>query len=167
MAATISVAFASQVSITETLTGTYVSTSANNFVVNGLNESTTYTASTSVPVTKCAAFQQALTSGAATIDLTALPGATADETVVGTGLKLQILKIRNLSTNANKITVSNGASNPYRLDGATTAWTFVLAPGQSYTLFLNESADDVGSSHKTIDLAGTGSQVLEVLAVLG
>ena len=79
---------------------------------------------------------------------------------------MQVLKIRNLSTNANKIVVSQGASNGYRIDGATN-WSIPLAPGQSMLLWGDGAADVIGSSHLNIDLAGTGSQILEVQVVMG
>ena len=167
MAATISVLFNSGVTVTETATGTYVSSADNTITLNGMNDSSTYTASTSVPVTKATAYQLTMSSGTGTIDLTALPGLTADETIVGTGLKLQMLKLRNLSTNANAITCAKGASNGYGLPVAGTTWTVTLSPGQSITFFGNDSAPDVASGAKTIDVTGTASQILEVTAVLG
>lgn len=163
---TIAVAFASNLTVVETLTGSYVAPGDNTVTTSGLNESATYTASTTPAVTKHAAFQKTLSSGSGTIDLTALPGQTADETVTFSTLKVQFLKLRNLSTNANKIVVAKGASNGYRIDAATT-WSIPLAPGQSILLFLDGAADTVGGSNLAIDLTGTGSQVLEVQAIAG
>lgn len=167
MAATVSATYASSATVTETFTGDYISSGDNTVSVTGLNETGTLNASSSVPATKQVSGTKTMSGGAGTIDLTALPGLTADETVSLSGLKVQILKIRNKSTNANKIVVSNGASNGYRLDAATTAWSIALAPGQSALLLLNEAADDVGGSRKEIDLAGTLAQVLEYLIVAG
>ncbi len=76
------------------------------------------------------------------------------------------MKIQNPSTNANKITVASGASNGWRLDGATS-WTIPLAPGQSVAINCANASDTVGSSHKTIDLAGTGAQTLNVEMTAG
>ena len=132
-----------------------------------LSETLNLDSGTSVPVTKHAEFEQALSSGTATIDLTALPGKTVSETVDGTNLKVQILKFRNKSTNANKITISKGASNGYTFDANATTWSVVLSPGQSVLYSLNDAATDIGSGAKTIDLAGTLAQVLEVQVVMG
>ncbi len=165
MSSTITVLYTSKVTVVETFSG--ATDGDNTATFAPLNEDATFTASTTVPVTKHASFTQALSSGTATIDLTTLPGITADETVNGTGLKVQFLKLINPSTNANKIVASNGASNPYRLDGLTTAWSITLAPGQAVLLELNDAADDVSGSHKTIDLAGTLVQTLSVQIVFG
>lgn len=161
----VSVVFASTITVTETFEGDYVSPNDNTATFNQLNESETFTAATSVPVTKHSEFQKTMSSGSGTIDLTALPGLTADETVVGTGLKVQLAKFRNLSANANTITVAKGASNGYNLLGSS--WTFALLPGQSATFSLDEAAPDVGSGAKNIDISGTGAQILECQFVLG
>lgn len=166
MAATVSATYASSATVTETFTGTYISSGDNTVSVTGLNETGTLNASSTVPATKQVSNQKALSTGTGTLDLTQLPGLTADETVSLSGLKVQILKLRNLSTNANKIVVSKGGSNGYQIDGATT-WSIPLAPGQSTLFLLNDAADDVGGSNKNIDLVGTGSQVLEYLIVAG
>lgn len=131
------------------------------------NESIALSSTTTPAVTKASQFTVTLSSGTATLDLTAIPGFDPEETVDGTGLKVQQIKIQNPDTNANKITVSNGAANPYRLDGATTAWSITLMPGQSVLLNLDDQSDDVGSSNKNIDLAGTGSQVCYFVLTLG
>lgn len=163
MTASISATYAYTVAVTETFAG--ADASNPDILINGLGDSDTINAGTTVPATKVAKFNQALTAGAATIDLTALPGQTADETVVGTGLKVQIAEFRNLSTNANNITVTFGAANGYLLAGA--AWKAILAPGQSVRFILKDAAPDVDGTHKNIDLAGTGTQVLEVFLILG
>ena len=56
-------------------------------VHDGWNQELLLNGASAAPVTKVAAFQQALSSGAATIDLTALTGANG-ATVDGTGLKV-------------------------------------------------------------------------------
>lgn len=165
MSSTITALLQSSIQVTETYST--ADSSNNTATFNTLGELSSYTASTSVPVAKHAEYDLALSSGSATIDLTALPGRTADETVVGTGLKLQILKLTNKSTNANKISVAKGASTGYSLDANSTSWTVVLSPGQSALFFLNESAPDVSSSVKVFDVTGTGAQVLQVQIVLG
>lgn len=166
MPSTVTLTLESKVTVIKTYTGVFISGQDNTVTTDGLNETLNLTASTTPPVTKSTSFRQAMTGGAATIDLTALSGDAADETTDLTGLKVQALKLRNKSTNANKITVSNGASNGYKLDGAT-AWSIPLAPGQSVLFSLNDAADDVAPTTCTIDLAGTLAQELEVEIVAG
>jgi hypothetical protein len=157
--------FESKLTVVQTLEGDFVAPADNTVSITGLNETETYTGATAVPVTKQSAFEQALTAGAATINLAALPGLTAEETVVGTGLKVQLAKFRNLDANANAITVAVGASNGHTLMGA--AWTFTLQPGQSITFKGDEAAPDIGAADRTIDITGTGAQILECQFVLG
>jgi hypothetical protein len=159
--------YASNTTVRDTLTGPYVSANDATFTTDGLNESGTLTDATGVPVTKFAAYQLTLSSGTGSINLAALPGLSADETVVGTGLKVQALKLRNKSTNANKITVTKGASNGYGLAASGDSWTVVLSPGQSVLFLLAEAAPDVATGARVFDVTGTGSQILEVMVVLG
>jgi hypothetical protein len=165
-APTFTVTLNSQLSIVETLNGLAVSPGDNTVTLTGLNETVALTGSTTPPVSAATAFAVTMSGGAATIDLTALPGLTPSETINATGLKGAAIKMSNPLTNANKIAVSQGASNAFRLDAATN-WSVVLAPGQSVLFNLDGLTDAVGSTHKTIDLAGTGSQVLNVEIALG
>ena len=128
------------------------------------NKSATLSASTSPAATKVAAFQQALTVGAATIDLTALVG-TNGAAVTGATLKVQAVKFSAPATNANAITVTAGAVNGYDLAG--TGWSVELKPGMEVVLFGNNATPAIGASDCAIDLAGTGSQVLNCIIVMG
>ncbi len=166
MSSTISVVYQSGLTVVETFAGALGGDNTATFGPGNAGP-TTYNATSTPAVSKHAEFSQALSSGTATIDLSQLPGKTTDETVIGTGLKAQFIRLTNPATNANKIIASNGASNPYRLDGATTAWSITLAPGQSVLLFLDGAGDTVGGSHKNIDLAGTLAQTLLVEISLG
>ena len=154
----------SQLTIVETPQGP--DSPSGSITISGFNETVQLTQATTPAVTKGTAFQQALTAGTATIDLTALPGLTPDEVVNGNGLKVQFVKFQNPSANANKIVVAKGASNGVQLDGATT-WSFPLAPGQSILVNCDNLSDTIGSTKKTIDLTGTGSQVLNVEICMG
>lgn len=167
MPSTISALVSSGITVTQTFTGDYVSSADNTITLNGLNASNTYTASTAVPVTKATAFRVTMSGGTGSIDLTALPGATADETIDCTGLKLQAMLIRSLAANANAITVAKGASNGYGLPSAGTTFTVTLSPGQSILFFGNDSAPDVASGARVMDVTGTGSQILEVEIICG
>jgi hypothetical protein len=119
---------------------------------------------TSPPVTCGALFQQALAAGAATIDLTALDGFN-DKAVNGTGLRVQLLRLRAPSSNANPITVAKGVSNGY--DGFGSAFSVTLAPGAEATILTNDAGSDIGAGNKTLDLTGTGAQALDVEIIMG
>lgn len=143
------------------------SSAANRKVIHdGYNTTKALSGSTTVPVTKMAAFSQALTAGAATIDLTSLNG-TGGNTVDGTGLKLQILRVRAPTTNSNPLTLTKGASNGYGLDSGGSAWTKVLDPGQEMLFYGNNLAPDIAGGVKNIDLSGTGVESVEVMIVMG
>ena len=118
----------------------------------------------SPPVTCGALFQQALTTGAATIDLTVLDGFN-DKVVNGTGLRVQLLRVKNPATNANPITVAKGASNGY--DGFGSAFSITLQPGAEMTFLTSDAGGDIGSGNKTLDLTGTGTQALDVEIIMG
>lgn len=155
-------------SAVHTITGQFISGSDDTLTTAVSGEgSSTYTASTTVPVTKVASGTKALSSGTATLDLTALPGITADETITFSGLKVQFVFLRNLSTNANKISITKGASNGYCFDAGETTQTIILDPGACCFFRIPDSAPDVGSGKKTLDLAGTGAQVLEYILIAG
>lgn len=164
----IAVTYNSQASIVETLEGEYISPGDPTVTTNGLNTTAGLTASTTPPVTKYSAFQKALSGGSGTIDLTSLPDANGVAAQVDfTGLKLQVVKLRNLATNANAITVEVGASNGHTLFGAT--WEITLQPGDEFLWKGNDNSGvpNVASNNKAIDISGTGSQILEVLLVAG
>lgn len=166
MSSTISVVVNRKLTVTETVSGNFIDPNDTSMTFSGLNLTETVTASTDVPVTKHTIYSQALSTGTATIDLAALTGAiNSNETVVGTGLKVQYVIFSNPSTNANSITITEGDSNGYALLGS--AFSIVLEPGQWVMAGLNEAAPDVASGDRTIDLAGTGSQALDVQFVLG
>jgi hypothetical protein len=162
----VSVAYQAKVAVTETLEANVPATpTGSRSVVHSAWDSTkTLKNDSTPPATKVAAFEQALTGGAATIDLTALSG-TNGAAVVGTGLRVQVLRVRAPATNGNPITIAKGASNGY--DGLGASFSHTLVPGGEATFFLNDAGGDIGAGNKTLDLVGTGSQVLQVEAVLG
>ena len=139
-------------------------TAANRTVTHSnFNHATAVlTSATTPPVTKVAAWKQALAAGAATVDLTALTG-TNGASVDGTGLKVQILKVKNLG--ANSLTLTFGAANPYNLLGA--AFVIVLLTGQEITVYGNDATPDIAAGAKDIDLAGTLIETSEWIVVMG
>ena len=162
---TVSVAYASNITITETFS--VANAADNTILVNTYNQTGTLTASSTVPATKQATFPLTMSGGTGSVDLTALPGLNANETVDGTGLKAQLLLLLNPSTNANSITVAKGASNGYGWNTAGTSWTVSLSPGQWAMFGGNDVGPDVASGARLLDVTGTASQVLDVSIVLG
>lgn len=160
----LSVTYRSDLTVVETLTENAAALSDPNVTHSEYNARLTAGGTSTPPVTKVASFEQALTVGAATIDLTALVGTNGAE-VDGTGLRVQFLKLRAKSTNANPITISQGAVNGY--DGFGTDFSLTLQPGAEVLLRTLDAGGDIGGANKDLDLAGTGSQVLECEFVLG
>lgn len=119
------------------------------------NIATTLKTDTSPAASKGTKQLIALSSGAKTIDLTALDDAGGG-TITLTSLKARIVQIENPSTNANNMTFAAGASNGYNIFGASGQVT--LAPGQMVQLYFADGAGTIGSGAKTIDVTGTGSQ---------
>lgn len=142
------------------------SSAANRSVTHdGYNFSSVRSASTTVPVTKCAYFSKALAAGVATIDLTALTHMS--DTVDFTGLKVQEMRFYNRTSTNHVITVSKGAANGYTLNAAATTWTVSLDAGCGFTWHGNDLATDVAAGAKNIDLAGTLTEEIEVSLVAG
>jgi hypothetical protein len=162
----VTVAYQAKVAVTETLESNVPATpTGSRSVVHSAWDSTkSLNAGSTPPATKVAAFQKALAAGVATIDLTALTG-TNGATIAGTGLRVQVLRVRNPAANGNPISIAKGAENGY--DGLGADFSHTLVPGAEATFFLNDAGSDVGGSNKNLDLAGTGSQALDVEIVLG
>lgn len=156
--------YQSSLTVRETLETNVPAASDAEIVHSGFDTNAALNSASTPTATKHAAFSKALSAGAATIDLTALTG-TGGVTVDGTGLKVVACKFQNPSTNANNIQVCFGASNAYLL-GTNAAWKVTLCPGDEYLgkFHANPSID---STHKNIDLAGTGTQALNCEIVLG
>lgn len=159
MSVTATVAFTCTVA--ETLpNNTDSAADANRKVTHGaFDETFTLNATSNPPATTFAGFVKALTAGAATIDLTALTG-TNGATVNGTGLKVQVLRVKNLG--ANDLTISTGASNGYNFGGSA-----VIKPGALFMIYVVDGLPDVAAGAKNIDLAGTTTQTSEWSIVMG
>lgn len=170
MANTANVPFAMTINAAETfdtgVAGNEGLASAQSVLHNAFNKSGTLNAESSVPATTIVSFEQALTAGAAEIDLTSLPGTNGD-TVSFNGLKVQLCMFRGKAGNANPITVQpdTGGTDDYEMMGA--AFKAVVEAEQQVMFFGNNAAPDVGATDKIFSLAGTGAQVLEIIMVAG
>lgn len=139
-----------------------VTSSANQLKHDGFDVTETPLNSSSTPaVSKVAYFQQALTAGAATINLTSLTGTFG--TVDGTGLKVRGVLFVNPSSHS--ITVQPGASNPHSCFGSASKFT--IPANCAVEFWLNDSDSAIGSSSKNWDLSGTGTDALNVGILLG
>lgn len=162
---TISATWAQTMSVLETFS--VANTTDNTILVNGISQSGTLTASTTPAATKHSQWTVTLSGGAATIDLTAIPGLNGSETIDGTGLKVRLLQFYTPAANANVVSVTKAVSNGYGLDAAGTSWTESLDPDTGRSMWLNTTAPTIGSGAKNITVAGTGSQTIQVGVVLG
>lgn len=125
---------------------------------------TAYSIAPTVTGTLCAFWNQALTAGAATVDLTNCVG-TNGIAVSGSGLRVKAIQMTAASDNANDITLTEGASNGYELLGS--GWTVGLKAGQSLLFYPAATAPQIGSSAKTIDISGTGTQSVKLSIIFG
>ncbi len=153
----------SNLSITETFSP-FANPALDSILLDGLNENVTLDGSSSPAATKASIFT---VTGSGSIDLTQIPGLEADETIDGTGLKVQFIKFQAGAANANPITVTKAVSNGYGFDAAGSSWTMVFDAGQSDAKNLNATAPTIGGSAKAITITATGSQTIKVAIVVG
>jgi len=102
-------------------------------------------------------FAQALSGGAATIDLTALKD-SQNNTIAATGLRVQAVKVQN--PNADALVVTPGVSNGYGL-------TFTVPPQGEVLITSASLLPVVGSGAKNLALAGTGTESSNWMIILG
>lgn len=121
-----------------------------------------YGAATTPPVTKYYGRKIVCVAGAYTIDLTSL---TDDEgqTFSAAGLKLQLIRIHNPSS--NPVTVTAAVANGYLLWGA--AGSVIVPAGADVLLRCNDSLPDVAAGAKDILFTGTGTDYYHVDLLLG
>jgi len=163
----VSATYASNVTVVETLDAAQAPAAPVGSRVithNGYNVTETLNANSIPPATKQVSKEIPLSTGAATIDLTTITG-TNSIVVDGTGLRPQFIKLRNKSTNANNMTFTQGASNG--LDTLGSDFKIILPPGGEILIRTVDAGSDISSTNKTIDIAGTGSQIAEVIFVMG
>ena len=160
----VSVTYAATCTVVETLGNNTGSAPAATRVIThtDYNEAATLTGATTPPVTTVAAFLLTLSSGAATVDLRALTGTNGASTD-GNGLKVQILRVKNLG--ANILTIVPGASNGIDLLGASSSLT--IPAGGHAQFYFNDASPDIAAGDKTLDVTGTGAQTSEWTIVMG
>lgn len=113
-----------------------------------------FNASSTPPVTDCAAGDVTPGSGTSTLDLTAIADEPTATTRDFTGIKVVYARFRAPSTNGADITIQDGSTNAYQLNGGDT---IVLPPGGQFEFVFNDGLVDVSSSVKNIDIVGTNA----------
>lgn len=148
--------------------GAISSTAAKASVLyDGFDSSHELTGATTPAVDTPAFAEITLTAGAATLDLTAV--ACLDGTIKDfTGKKIRAIKFRVKAANAGAFTIAKGASNGYTGFGSAFSVTLPAnAGGGAWVQFYDAGVGTaVSGSVKTLDITGTGTQVLQV-AILG
>lgn len=154
-----------QLNVTETV-GTdaagYASSNRNSVQFTGGRKEETLTGSTTPAVTTHAVGAQALSAGAATIDLRTLTGLNGVAVDLN-GLKPRYILLHN--TGANSMTAAKGASNGYT--GLGSAASIEIKAGCRALIEFGENGTAVSNTVKTLDVTGTGAQVLKYQIVAG
>lgn len=161
----VTVYYVSQVSMVVRQDSPFLSPSNPDYRLDGMDTAATLNAGTTPPVLNGSQYRKPLVGGAATIDLTSFPGNSNNEIINGTGMRVNVAKFKNPSTNTGAITVKFGAASPYLLGGA--GWSQTLQPGEEWTFKGLAKAPVIGSGAKNIDLAGTGTEALDVTIGVG
>lgn len=132
------------------------------------NTSKRLTPGGTVPVAKDAYTEVTLVAGAATLDLTNLPGGETGNIDL-TGLNVQILKVKAVDAagtdTPHAVTAKQGASNGYT--GGGSGWQAPATPGGEAVFYWNGGASVVGGANKTIDFTGTLAEKFLVCVVAG
>jgi len=164
MPGSIEVTYKTEITVVQTLGDTSLLPTARTVTHNQMNTLKTLNGSSTPPASVTSKYRQLLSGGAATIDLTAVLS-TNGAIVSALGLKMQAIKVKALEDNANPIAIVPGAVNGYVWTGTTPR--IDLAGGQEDCKYLNAKAPVVASGAKTLDLAGTGTQGVDIEIVLG
>ncbi len=122
------------------------------------NTSAVLNSSSTPAVTEGGFCTQALTAGAATIDLTSV-STSRGRSMTFSGLKIRSIRLVNPSTNTGSITIAKGASNGYT--GFGSSFSVTLKPGQEWSFYDGANGVAVSGSVKTLDLSGTGTESLK------
>ena len=142
-----------------------VSSSAgrNNTLYDGFDDSASLTSATTPNVTLAALAEITLTAGAATIDLTSVSDVNG-VTKNFNALKIRCIKFRAKSTAIHAFTIAKGASNGFTGLGASFSVTLPAnAAGGAWVSFYDAGGGTaVSGTVKTLDISGTGTDVLQV-----
>lgn len=132
---------------------------------NAFNLTTDFTPAGSQPVTKVSYREYTIAGGVADIDLSAL--VSSQEDINATGLKLQLIYVRNMG--ANVMTVGPGAANDYAPFGAGKSVDLPASASHKSSLLFHapELLADVAAGDRMIRVTGTNGDVVRVALWLG
>ena len=114
------------------------------------------------PASEYGSLSTPMTSGALSIDLTALTGANG-ASVNGTGLAVRAFRLLNPETNAAALTFQAAGSNGYNLAGA--GWKLVLNPGDDVLMYVGAAPRSAAA--RLIAVTGTGTDTVQAGFVIG
>lgn len=140
---------------------------ADSDLLHKFDELVKLTATSTPVVTKVYAQQLALSTGALTVDLTALTDGTGASLDL-TGLKVQFVAIANKpvsgAANTDTLNAKTGATNGYQIFGDAASEATLAIGG--WCIFYNpEGTPDVGASAKTIDFSGSDADADFILMI--
>ena len=130
-----------------------------------LGSQTEYKAGSAPPGVHLSVQELALVANEATIDLTALAGG-AQDTIDGTGLRLQVLYVCGRDSNG-ALTISEGDANPYELFGGANPIIYPAACTLPWLFQFDDKLVDIAAGAKDIELDGTGTDVFVIGIILG
>jgi len=143
-----------------TLTQTFDTGEADGGVVRTTMDTVANLDADSTPaVTEGGFFQQLMTAGAATVDLTNLTDVRG-RAVNLNALKPRSIKIKALDANAGAVTIAKGASNGYT--GFGSNFSLTLPAGGEVELYFGSAGTAVSGTVKTLDLSGTGTDGVQI-----
>lgn len=122
---------------------------------DAFDETVKLTGSTDPPATKK---YVATLSGNQSLDLTALDD-PEEGTVDGTGLKVQMIRVRNPSS-TNPVDVDDGSANPYALNNGAAVR---IPPGGKWMAYFADQLADIAAGAKAIDITATDSYTVEIV----
>lgn len=109
----------------------------------------------------------ALSTGAATIDLTSLSRGAVLSALDLSGLKIQAIILQAKSTNTDTISVVPGASNGFNIFGGADGKIY-LAAGAACLFYVPEDWSDVAAADAEIDLASNDADAeIDVVLLAG
>lgn len=151
------------VTTVETLTNGDLA-ATQTLVHTGYDDTASLDADSSPAVTKVAYQSTAMSTGAATLDLTSLTLNSLSVTL--SGLHLRVVKVKAPTTNSAAVTVAKGASNG--LTALGSAFSVTLQPGAWFELYDPSGlAAAVDATHKTLDVTGTGTDAVQLSVAAG
>lgn len=142
----------------------FLNTALDTIRGDGLDSEVTLNSGSTPDVDDGAMLRVAMTAGAASINLAAIVDALTGLTKNATGKKVRGIKIMTTG-NAAVITIAKGASNGYTGFGA--AFSVTLPTNSEMVVLFGADITTVASGDRTLDLAGTGTDGIDIGLVWG